>query len=138
MHCQQQAEPGQMEAYLRPTAACFLSALHKRTAVTRMASPQSRIEPASCQMDDLSMLYVHVPRFDKFRPWLSVIPVKPHPPNPAPPNWLPEPFCVGDSLNSCGSSQYTVVAPSRSRLLGGTRVGLFQRIGLDARCILGE
>ena len=46
--------------------------------------------------------------------------------------------CVGDSPNSCGLGQHTVVVPSRSRFQSGMCMDLFQRIGLNARCILGE
>ncbi len=46
-----------------------------------------------------------IPRFDRCRPLLRLMPVNAHPPNPAPSNWLPERACVGDSLNSCDARQ---------------------------------
>ena len=62
--------------YLRPTAAFFLSDLHSKTNVTRIAMNASKIEP----------------RFARYRSPLSGMPVNSHPPYPFPPR-------VGDCEN---------------------------------------
>ena len=62
--------------YLRPTAAFFLSDLHSKTKVTRIAMNASKMEP----------------RFARSRSPLSGMPVNSHPPYPFPPR-------VGDCEN---------------------------------------
>lgn len=83
--------------------ASYLLSIEERRS-PRWLAHRAVLTLEAIRIDDFSIRYAHIPRFDKFRPWLSVMPVKAHPPNPYPPNWLPVPFCVADSPNSCGLS----------------------------------
>ena len=120
VHCQQQAEFGRMDHTfgLLQLASCLLSIEERRSL--RWLTHKAILILQAVRIDDFSALYAHIPRFDRCRPWLSVMPVTPQPPNPYPPNWLPVPCCVGDSLNSCGLSQHPFEIPSRNRFQVGT------------------
>lgn len=64
--------------YLRPTAAFFLSDLHIKRRATSMAMPQRSIEPdmvSSALENAICPQPADAPRFARFRPLLSGIPV---------------------------------------------------------------
>lgn len=138
MQCQQRAEPDRMDNTfgLLQLASCLLSIKERQSL--RWLAHRVVLNLQAVRIHTFLMLYAHIPRFDKFRPWLSVMPVKPHPPNPYPPSWLPVPLCVGDSLNSCVPSQHLLWSQVAADFQGGTCRGSFLEYGMNARCILGD
>ena len=85
-------------------ASCLLSIEGRRSL--RWLTHKVILTLNAVRIDGFSVLDTHIPRFDKCRLWLSVMPVNGHPPNTDPPNCLPVPLCGRDSLNSCGLSQH--------------------------------
>lgn len=69
--------------YLRPTAACFRSDLHSKKKLTRIATPQSNMEPGCCYFGtSIAAKQECVPRFPRCLPPLSDMPVNSQEPHP--------------------------------------------------------